>query len=226
MNKIVSFHVKKSQSLKEILKKLMHETKTNAAQLSKNTGLSFTTVRRMASEDDSNPTYSSLKKIADFFGIKPAQLIGDEALASDFEPEYMPDIKNWSSVPIILREESPNWLQDIDQIKANKNIKYVMSDLALTESVFAILADDESLEPKFSKGTILIFDPERKPSNKDYVLLLLKDRKIPQIRQILMDGPDLFCRTINPSFDKGELMTLDKATKPLGVLIQAKSNYI
>lgn len=225
--KVVNLSKKTAQTqLMDVLNRLMDKTHTNISQLGKSTGLANTTIKRMCTEPDCNPTLISITKIADFFGITPNQLIGTEPLPED-NIGYYPNFEKWTKIPIIDLSLAIDWPNNIEEIKELPNPKYVLTDIEINEKVFAIIATDETLEPKFSEGTILIFDPTRTPKNKDYVIVLNEEKELPQFRQLLVDGSDMYVKTINPEFSDGSLAKLNKnKSRILGILIQAKSNYI
>ncbi len=228
MTKVVSIAKTKGDKaqLMDVLNKLMDKTNININQLSKNTGLANTTIKRMCTDPDSNPTLDSIIKIAEFFEITANQLIGAEPVPDEISG-YQPNFKNWDKVPIINLNQVINWPKNIETVKAQHSANYVFTDIGITEEIFAVLATDETLEPKFSEGTILIFDPNRTPKNKDYAVLLFHGKDLPQFRQILIDGPDMYARTINPTFSESGPVRLEKGKfQILGILIQAKANYI
>lgn len=227
MTKIVKLSALKEEQLPlmDVLHKLMQRTNININQLSKNTGLANTTIKRMLTEHDSNPTLASITKLAEFFGITPNQLIGNEPLPEG-NVGYYPAFEQWSKVPLLNISQAAAWPNILEEVKEQPDTEYVLTDIETNEKVFAVIASDETLEPKFSEGTILIFDPTRNPKNKDYVMLVIEDNDIPQFRQILIDGPDMYAKTVNPEFSHGSPLKLTKGNfKILGVLIQAKSNY-
>lgn len=228
MTKIVNLSKIKSDQaqLMDVLNKLMEKTNTNINQLSKNTGLANTTVKRMCTDPECNPTLTSITKIAAFFGVTPNQLIGAEPLPEE-TAGYYPDFEKWNKIPILTLSETLEWPQNIENIRESKNTKYVMTDIDVNEGTFAVISEDETLEPKFSEGTILIFDPSKPPKNKDFALLLMENKELPRFRQILIDGSDIYERVINPEFSEGSPSLLPKNKfKIVGILIQAKSNYI
>ena len=226
MDNVVKLSKTEPSSLRQVLNKLMRQTNTNINQLSKNTGISNTTIKRMCTDPDCNPTLTSISKIAEFFGITPNQLIGKELLLQE-QLGYKPNFEQWIPVPILNLDQVVRWPSNLEEIKEAQKTKYVKTDLEINERVFAIIAQDESLEPKFSMGTILIFDPEKIPKNKDYILFLSEDKNLPQFRQILIDGSDWYTKIINPEFSQGSPIPIDKnKNRILGTLIQAKSNYI
>ena len=130
-------------------------------------------------------------------------------------------------MPILEYSQVIEWPNNIEAIKEAETTSHILTDIGINEQVFAIASQDESLEPKFCIGAILIFDPLRSVKNKDFVILVHKSKHLPQVRQILIDGPDIYVRSINPLFQNEAPTQLDrKLTRIAGVLIQAKANYI
>lgn len=223
---IASNSKKEDVSLMIVLNSLMEKNGLSMAQLSKNTGLAFTTIKRLCTDPLCNPTLGSVEKIAEFFGIRQTQLMGIEPIDGDGTNGYQPNFQTWENVPIISLQQLIKWPNNIDEIRSEKLTPFVKTDFEINEKTFALKAMDETLEPKFSSGTILIFDPNKDYKNKDYVVLLIKGKKLPQVRQILVDGPDVYIKTINPEFSSNQPVKLEKNSFAiLGVLIQAKSNY-
>lgn len=223
---IASNAKKEGVSLMIVLNSLMEKNGLSMAQLSKNTGLAFTTIKRLCTDPACNPTLGSVEKIAEFFGIRQTQLMGIEPIDGDGINGYQPNFQTWENIPIISLQQLIRWPNNIDEIRSAKLTQFVKTDLEVNEKTFALKAMDETLEPKFSSGTILIFDPDKDYKNKDYVVLLIQGKELPQVRQILIDGPDVYMKTINPEFSGNRPVKLEKkAFTILGVLIQAKSNY-
>lgn len=221
----IARETKSNVSLASILCQLMNSTNTNVNQLCKNTGLAHTTIKRMCSDPDCNPTLFSIEKVASFFGITPNQLIGITPLNQE-ESSYLPNVVCWDRVPILKYSQVVEWPKNLESVRESADTQYVMTDISVGETVFAISAQDESLEPKFCNGTILIFDPLKPVNNKDYILFIQNGKLLPQIRQALIDGPDTYAKSINPIFQNDTPVLLDKTqVRIMGVLIQAKSNY-
>lgn len=229
MAKIIEMMIKEtSATFMDVLIKLMKHSNINISQLSKNTGLANTTIKRMCTDPQCNPTITSLKKIAEFFGVTTNQLLGNEPLLDNSSGHYYPQQDNWTSIPIISLQQTLQWPNNIEEIRQPSNTKHVKTDLDVNERVFAIFAEGEALEPKFGEGTILIIDPDRPPANKSYVLLLLPGKELPQFRQVFIDGPDIYIKLVNPALqNKDAPALLDKNNgRIIGVLIQAKSTYV
>lgn len=225
MNKTIKLYSEEpAENLSRVLTRLMEESNLRASQLSRNTGLAYATITRMMNEPDCNPTLSSLQKIADFFGVSSEQLLGKEPLHKHIHG-YRPDVDKWINVPVLTLREAIGWPGEPGNIDDHDR-PHIKTDLNVSEHVFAVIGEGESLEPRFSEGTVLILDPEREPKNKDYALLLMEGKTLPQFRQLFMDGSDIYARTINPNLAENTPFLLSNKTKILGILIQAKSTFI
>lgn len=227
MNNIVSLAQKTRVSLVQVLEKLMKENDLNISQLSRNTGLSNTTIKRMCTIPDSNPTVSSVEKLAEFFGVRTSQLLGFEPLNQHETQQYFPNFDHWNKVPLITLEQTLQWPNQ-DNPHEDVCSKYVKTDLEISDKAFSLSVGDSSLEPRFSEGTIFVLEPDKEPKNKDYVLVLINQKSLPQFRQIFMDGPDWYLKPINPDLAQiTPFFSLEnKAFKILGVIIQAKMEFI
>ena len=204
----------------------MKQNNINVSQLSKNTGLTNTTISRICSDPASNPTISSLERIADFFNVTPNQLLGRDPLPNNIN-NCSPNFSAWENIPIITLKQAIKWPNNIEEVRENESTNYILTDIDIAEDYFAIIAEDETLEPKFSQGTILIFAPNKEVKNKNYVIMHDENKSLPQIRQILIDGSDMYTKTINPEFSpNGPVKINHENIKVLGVLVQAKANYL
>jgi SOS-response transcriptional repressor LexA len=56
------------------------------------------------------------------------------------------------------------------------------------------------MEPFILINSIVIVDPEREISNKDFVLLIENENKIPKIRQLVSDGGEFYLKVLNSNF--------------------------
>lgn len=227
MNNIIPILKNQSepQPLIKVLNHLMRKANISVHQLSKNTGLSNTTVKRMCFDPDSNPTLASITKISEFFNITPNQLIGVEPLESE-NIAYHANFNAWTNVPLISLKQAALWPNNIETIKESSEIRFIKTDVQTNEHVFAIIEKEGALEPRFPEGTILIFDSERTaPQNKDFVLLISKNKDLPQFRQILIDGSDMYVKSVNPEIKDFPTLIDPSTTKIIATLIQARSDF-
>ena len=208
-----------------VIGRLLQRHNLSINQVSKGTGLSNTTLKRLCTDPDCNPTWSSITTLSEFFGVTPPQLMGLEP----FPNMAMGPFANrsyWVSVPVLSLTQVMQWPTLRNQLEKDEHTSFVKTDLNVSQHVFSIRATDESLEPKFSAGTALIFDPDRTPRNKDFVLFLGQGKSLPQIRQVFADGPDLYVRAVNPEFPQAAVASFDPAVdRMIATLIQSKTDY-
>jgi transcriptional regulator with XRE-family HTH domain len=227
MNNIIQILKNQSEPLTliKVLNHLMRKANISVHQLSKNTGLSNTTVKRMCFDQDSNPTLTSITKISEFFNITPNQLIGIEPLVSE-SVAYRANFNAWTNVPILSLKQVMLWPDNIETIKESSDTRFIKTDVHTNEHVFSIIEKEGALEPRFPEGTVLIFDSERtSPQNKDFVLLISKNKDLPQFRQILIDGSDMYVKSINPEIKDFPTLIDASTTKIIATLIQARSDF-
>jgi SOS-response transcriptional repressor LexA len=94
--------------------------------------------------------------------------------------------------------------------------------VACVGNAYALKVDTEALSPRFSLGTILIFDAGKVPKDGDFVLAQTAHFPTPQFRQLSMTKQGKSLEAINPKFDRIYMNTSDKI---LGVVVQAVSFY-
>lgn len=207
--------------LSEILHELMLEQRLNVLQLSKKTGLATTTIKRMLSHIDANPTLDSLFQLSSFFNISIAQLIGIEPrqkLSSSSTIQV-------AQVPVLSWHQIDTWSINPSKHQQDPATRFVITDAAVSKSAYALIMEGTSMEPKFLDGHILICDPVLEPQNGNYVIITHSGNKLPQLKQLLMDGSDWYVKSLNPAFNKTAMVYLDNAYKIWGVVVQSKMNF-
>lgn len=212
--------------LSEVLSRLMVETSTNASELSRGTDLAITTIKRLCS-NDANPTIKSLEPIAKYFDISINQLLGAEPLPQDKKRGTgIPDPSSWAFVPIISLNETINWPANVEGVRGREPLEYIAVDLEFTEELFAIRLEGNAMMPRFSEGTVLVFDPQIKPYDGCISLILRQGKMVPQYKEILFDGPEMYIRSVNPALP-GSTMELfhDEQFRLLGVLRHARKDF-
>ena len=166
---------KKYLQLSSILKRLLFEKNMKPIDLARELDLPQPTIHRLVTGKSTRPYKSSLEPIAGYFDISVDQLIGEEPLLAEWQPQE----SNAQALQNIVIKTVPMiaWQSITDLSTARKNAK---KKIAITGNIsndcFAVLMHDHSMEPLFTKGTILIFDPHKKPSDRSYVLVKLAQK--------------------------------------------------
>lgn len=202
------------------LKALMGEMGISESELARRTGVGQPVVHRIASGETDNPKAATLSPLANFFAISISQLIGDEPLPKGRIPgTYNPGIHGWKQIPLLGWEQSLEWPNLKNQPDLTQSIS---SDLLLSEHAFALKVSDNTMEPRFPEGTLLIIDPEVKATNRDFAVVHIEGQKTPTFKQILMDGTVFYLKPLNPDFKP---FPLDMPHRFLGVVVQARMDF-
>ena len=198
-------------NLKSTLEFLMRETQLNTSQLARLTGLSQPIIYRIVTGENLNPKLETIKKIAGYFEISIAQLVGEDSL---IEQKAMQKKNHCQLVPILQRSQ----LKLLPNISKCKITEYVYSDKISNIEKFAYHLDNTTMEPTFLKNSLLIFEQVIDANDQDYILVLISDNIT--FKQILYDGCQPFLKPINSSF-KAEKTPSDHL-KILGKLVEAR----
>ncbi len=217
--------LKKQRSLQEVLLQLMQGSQINATQLARNTGLAGTTVRRLCNDPDCNPTIKSIEAIARFFSVTTNQLMGIEPLHEEIS-ELQPRYENWVNIPILSSEEAMKWPHNIEEVTSSTQREYVKIDNDSSEETFAVVLKDQSLEPRFSPGSIMVFSREKAPYDQCYAIIKSEHKELPFYKKLLLDGADVYFKKVNVELP-GEIITsMNKDTEQiLGILIHVRKDF-
>jgi SOS-response transcriptional repressor LexA len=94
------------------------------------------------------------------------------------------------------------------------------------KKLFAMQMNDASMEPLFPQNTLLIFDSEITPKDRCYIALKRYEQQKVIFRQFLVDGDDFYIKPLSPDFVNFIMTNLNCEDMILGVLIQARMDYI
>jgi transcriptional regulator with XRE-family HTH domain len=185
---IVSAVKDKQQNLAENLYALLKTNDLNANQLAQILGIPMMTIRRLLSGETTDPRISTLKLIADYFGVSIDSLIekGNLAASSNFgkaRPLFVPKL-NWETVSKIssLGEINLATWKEWQSVSLGEKEK-------ISPNAFA-LESRPSMFPRFPQGTLFIFDSEATPKDGDIVLIKLKKNNELTLRELVIDPPE------------------------------------
>lgn len=204
----------------EILSNLMVECDIDDAKLSRETGIPASTISRIKLNPDANPTASTLRPIAKFFGISISQLLGDEPLPQDRLPgTHNPTGFTSFRVPVIEWDWVNGWVENRGAAPREKLTNWISTEKEVGSRSFALAIPTESFGIAFRKGSLIIVDPDRKPYDGDLILLNIQRDETILLRQFLKDGNDIYIRSVNPEM-KGT--TILKEHIFFGVVIETR----
>ncbi len=207
--------------LNKILKSLLDKSNLSENELSRRTGIPQQIINRILLGQNKNPKIATLKPLAHYFMVSISQLIGDLPLAK--EANLNISHAGWNEIPII----DGNTINPLTLSELTSRTTTKMSvDIQINSSCFAIKLDDSSMEPKFSKGTLLVFDHLRKIINTNFGLIYIHAQQKTVFRQLFIKQENIYIKCLNPKLKcyklKQRLLSEDKY---LGTLIQSKINY-
>lgn len=200
------------------LKKFLEKERISENELAKRIGIPQQMINRIVTGINQNPKLSTIMPIANYFKVPLQELISDSNL--DLDNAQM--IHSQLKIPYIE-------FTDIVEHDINRAIsyskKFIMADLDQTKDYFATTMNDDSMEPKFSKGTILVFEKEKIPFNGDFCLL--KDDKNHYVfRQILINATNKkFIKCLNPSDAACTVIPLPVNIYVLATLLESRNFF-
>lgn len=195
------------------LEKALTKKGWNLKTLSELSGVSLGSVHKMATDPDSNPTMTSLESVARALSVSIAYLIGENV--DPFQICNVP-LLNWQDITLDFC--------DFSEMNKNQEISHIAVTGEKSENLFALKVEDRSMEPVFPEKSVLVFNPEKEPYDGSYVLLWLESLKKSMFKELLIDEPDYFVRSINPNFSEN-LKKLDKKDKIIATLVQTQLKY-
>jgi len=202
------------------LKDLLLNAKISENELARKTGVAQQVINRILSGENKNPKIATLSPIANYFMVSISQLIGDESL--EIKSKVNTNYLGWHEIPIL--EWDILIKKSLHKALLLKNEKLLV-DINPSNNVFALRMHDSSMEPKFSHGTILIFDPNKNPSNGDFALIKIQDQKI-EFRQVFIRNNKSFVKCLNPKHEDYNSTPMINESDYIGVLIQSRTDHI
>ncbi len=210
---------KKTMKISETLSRLIKEHGLNTLELSRRTGIGQPVIYRIMSGETDNPKIATVCALADYFKLTVNQLIGETPLPGDTKKTTS---KEPAGIPFIDWEDVDNW--PLSKAKLNK-AERIDSEIGYNPNLYALKMHDDSMDPLFSKNTILIIDASKQSKDRSYMIIKHKDQKKAVFRQVLIDDDFQYLKPLNPDPDKYKMKVFSKGDKYCGALIQAKRDY-
>ena len=202
------------------LKKLLAVRDIAISQLAKELNRPQPTISRIVHGQTQRPKSKIIKQMAAFFKVPEEELIGEKEIEWGNVDGWINTIinKKFVEIPLIEWED----LSHLNEIESHKTIA-ILNDLSA--ECFAISMNDSSMEPQFAKGDILIFDPNKKPFDRSYVLIRLGKAGPFIFRQLIIDATHRFLKPLNPDLANFEMRLLEESNCIIGMLVEARQLY-
>ena len=203
----------------DVLKHLISSAGISEAALAKMVNVPRATINRLTSGRTPDPRASTLKAIAEHFHISVDQLVGSQPLL--WEKNKIVSSSPLLSVPMLALENIQNWKDVVERNENNRDFERITIDIKGHEK-FATQIKGEAMWPQFQENTILIIDPVKKPSNRDFIIVYIEKNMEAIFRQFIMEGTYKILKAINPIFPPIYMQECDKI---IGVVTQTRKNY-
>lgn len=195
-----------------VVKELMMNEGLTEAELSRRTNLPQTTLHRILSGETSSPRGKSLQAIANYFRLSINELLSSQVPIAGKTLQHKIRILDWSKGCLA-------------NVETAISAETVTTDANVSESSFALHMNDSSMDMQFPQGSLLIFDPQRKPSDRCFVLAYTEKEETYFFRQLIWSGSERYLKSLSPDLISVPLRKLEKNDKILGVLAQTKIEY-
>ncbi len=203
------------------LQNLISNSKLGIAEIAKKLEMTETTINKLKSGKNINPTIKTLNSLAKFFNITTGQLIGEQAISNNHLDKKFnnPDkITKITTLPLINWKEVISWPSTINKIH---DICY--HEFLLSSNSYAVTINTNDYDSIFKKNGVIIVDPSRPYQHGDYVVVSKTTKTNPSIKELIeVDGEFYFkCLTSNVNI----VTRMSSEYDVLGVIVSYKIIY-
>jgi len=178
----------RSEILANNIKSLMLHNKIREGELAKALDIPYNTIRRLVNGETVDPRTSTLKLIANYFGIT-IDSITTYCLANE---NYIDNSTHTISIPIlswddIFYSHPPYFDKNLNEYTFWETIA-VDKNEEISEYIYA-LESKKSMQPRFPMGSIFVVNPDIKPIDGDLVLVKINNTNDITLRELIIDPP-------------------------------------
>lgn len=216
----IAYSEKSVSSISEVLAKLMKfYGGLSGSELASRVGLPSQTINRILSGFVQDPRTSTLVNVADYFGITVDQLIGKQPLPQDLLQHGYEALQPAMIIPLFSLGEPIVFQREEAFYEGRDWFQWAKNPDSIGKNNFAIRIINAELEPVFTKGTILVIDPDLEPQNEDFALVVFTDNQAITVKKILLNQPDNYFLPIRDGLKI--LSFKEMPHQILGVVIEA-----
>ncbi|HTM64521.1 MAG TPA: helix-turn-helix domain-containing protein [Gammaproteobacteria bacterium] len=200
--------------LSDNLNLLMAKTRINASELARQTGVPASTIKKIRSRNNINPTLATLLPLAKKFDINVSQLIGDSEIPERETKRTLNHETKESYLPLLTWREASVW----PNLPNNKQSLSDISSRKYSKQCFTLTIDEDNWEG-FSKESVIIIDPEAAIEHRDFVLVHKEGSSTPALRQVLHDDGNIYLKPIVTDYN---VTLLTPQHRFVGVVIETR----
>ena len=175
------------------LEALLKSRNLSTSKMAQILGIPMMTIRRLLSGETTDPRISTLKLIADYFGVSVNSLVEDLHLMTESSGQSKPflvPVLDWQTAENCSASRNlNNWAEWQPVALHEKNL--------INQNTFA-LKSRPSMYPRFPQGTVFIISPDVLPTDGDIVLVkMIKNNEL-TLRELTIDPPEWKLHPIVP----------------------------
>lgn len=137
----------------------------------------------------------------------------------EFPSNASPD---WSKVPILKWNDASRWKEAYGLLQFEESVPWTWADVVVSPYAYALEMPNDSMEPRYEKGSIIVIDPYYIPSSGHIVIFALPNEQSPVCGQLISNGKTQF---VQPHNTKYEAIRINKRDKYCGSIRQARMIY-
>ncbi len=188
----------------------------NASELARRTGVGQSVINRIMHGVTTSPGVETLSPIASFFALNMAELMGE--VSDTKSSRVVTNHKDAQQIPLLSWREAIDWSKTGNTKKQRKKI---VTSKETSLAAFALLVEDD-LDSRFSVGTLLVVEPNKKPKNRDYVIVQQADHQTATLKHYVLDGDTAYLKPIDSHL---KAMKLSEKHRVIGVVVQSIFNF-
>lgn len=212
----------KKSVVSTILKALMFKKDINTCQLARELNLPQQTLQRIVSGTSPNPHSKTLRPLAEYFDISLDQIRGKKPLPEAVVELSLPVTARSKSVPVIPWDQINLYLDNPSYVSELENI---FTDTKMPQWVFATILGESSMEPYIPEGSLLILDPKKEPSDRNFVVVRLAESDTVVCRQLLNDGDMHYIKAMSTDLAEFPMRLLTKQDQVVAVVVEYRYRY-
>jgi SOS-response transcriptional repressor LexA len=190
------------RKLADILYDLMAKDRIKQTDLSRQTGIPASTLNKIFLGTTDDPRASTLRTLAQFFGVSIDQLLGLAEAPNSGSPPRMLGFSNQISspsnsllAPVLHWNEVMEWTSSgVSSNKRDEDLSFVTINPQFSEKSFALKVKP-SMASHFRPDALIIIDPKTEFKDGSFVLVSV-DLAEPTVRMISKDGPDIYLKPL------------------------------
>lgn len=204
----------------------------NQNEIARRADIHQPTLQRILSGASKEPRDSTIRPLAEFFGVTIPQLRGHEPLPPAgeaaappprFDANVGPAPDSKGMVPLISWVQAGAWSDIADPYVVGDAEEWLPCPVGHGPRTFAVRVRGQSMynpggEKSYKDGDIIYVDPDRHACNKSMVVVRLDDRAEATFKQLVIEGEERYLMALNPAWPE-RIMRVDERATICGVVV-------